>query len=198
MPSYLTIGVLNADEIIKDMQQSFDVLPSVIKKASATAMNKTLRQVKKEAVKIPRKIYTARSYSLTKRATITKARTGNLRAKLELKDRNGIGLINFAPRPADVLSWKGIAPKNRKKIVTNKIRRDGKRRVYNDHGSPFVANVKNGKHIFYRDSQDKLKRLYGPSLIYALFGADKELQNHAEAVFPKVLQEELEKVLYAK
>lgn len=89
-------------------------------------------------------------------------------------------------------------PKNRKKFVTNKVRRDGKRRVFNDHGSPFVANADNGKHIFYRDGRDKLKRLYGPSLIYALFGADKKLENHAEIVFPNVLQEELEKVLYAK
>lgn len=198
MASYLKIDVLDADEIIKDMQKSFDVLPETMNKVSAKAINRTLRRIKNEAVKIPPKVYTARSYPLKKRAKITKAQQNNLRAKLEMKDRNGIGMINFAPRPSDVLSWKGIAPKNRKKFVTNKVRRSGKRRVFNDHGSPFVAKVDNGKHIFYRDGQDKLKRLYGPSLIYALFGADKELQKHAETVFPTVLLEELDKALYAK
>lgn len=199
MPSYLKVEVLNADKIIKDMQKAFDVLPETMNKVSAKAINTTLRHVKNEAVKIPPRTYTAKPYSLKKRAKITKATPNDLRhAKLEMKDRNGIGMINFASRPGYVLSWKGTAPKMRKKFVTNQVRRDGKRRVFNDHGSPFVAKVDNGKHIFYRDGQDKLKRLYGPSLIYALFGADKELQNHAEAVFPKVLQEELEKVLYAK
>lgn len=198
MASYLKVEVHNAEKTIRGMQKSFDVLPETMNKVSAKAINKTLRLIKNEALKIPSNVYTARAYSLKKRAKITKAQQNNLRAKLEMKDDNGIGMINFASRPGNVLSWKGIAPKNRKKFVTNKVRRSGKRRVFNDHGSPFVANVDNGKHIFYRDGQDKLKRLYGPNLIYALFGADKKLENHAEIVFPNVLQEELEKVLYAK
>lgn len=197
MASYLKIEIDTKDAIQK-IQKEFSVLPDVMQAASVSAINKTLRHIKNEAVKIPPRVYTAKASILKKRAKLSKATNKNLHAKLEIKDRNGIGLINFAPRPSSVLSWKGIAPKNRKKFVTNQIRRNGKRRVFNDHGSPFVAEVDNGKHIFYRDRQDKLKRLFGPSLVFALFGADKELEQKADDYFPRALEEELEKVLYAK
>ncbi len=195
MSSYLRIEVPNADEMVREMRRLLDAAPETINKASAKAMNRTLRGIQKEAVKIARRTYTANPRSLKNRAKTEKATSRRLRAKLELKDRNGIGLINFASRPGNVLSWKGVAPKKRKKFVTNKVRRDGKRRVFNDHGSPFVANADNGKHIFYRDGRDKLKRLYGPSLIYALFGTGKELESHADEAFPRLFKEELEKVL---
>lgn len=197
MPSYLKIEV-NTKDAIQKMEKEFSAMPEIMQDISVKAINKTLRHIKKEAVKIPPRVYTAKASSLKKRAKLSKATAKNMYAKLEIKDDNGIGLINFAPRPADVLSWKGIAPKDRKKFVTNKIRRTGKRRIYNDHGSPFVAEVKNGRHIFYRNAQDKLMRLYGPSLVYALFGADKELEKHADDYFPRALEEEFEKVLYAK
>ncbi len=195
MSSYLRVEVPNAEEVVREMRRLLDAAPETINKASAKAMNRTLRLIKNEAVKIARRTYTANPRSLKKRAKITKATSKRQYACLEIKDRNGIGLINFASRPGNVLSWKGVAPKKRKKFVTNKVRRDGKRRVFNDHGSPFVAEVDNGKHIFYRDGRDKLKRLYGPSLIYALFGAGRELESHADEAFPRLFKEELDKIL---
>lgn len=197
MPSYLKIEVDTKDAIRK-MEKEFAAMPEIMQDISVNAINKTLRHIKNEAVKIPPRVYTAKVKSLKKRAKLSRATNKNMHAKLELKDDNGIGMINFAPRPAAVISWKGIAPKKRKKFVTNQVRRDGKRRVFNDHGSPFVAQAENKRHIFYRDRQDKLKRLYGPSLIYALFGADKELQQKADDYFPRALEEGFEKVLYAK
>ena len=194
MSSYLRVEVPNAEEVVREMRRLLDAAPETINKASAKAMNRTLRLIKNEAVKIARRTYTANPRRKM-RAKITKATSKRQYACLEIKDRNGIGLINFASRPGNVLSWKGVAPKKRKKFVTNKVRRDGKRRVFNDHGSPFVANVDNGKHIFYRDGRDKLKRLYGPSLIYTLFGAGKELESHADEAFSRLFKEELEKVL---
>lgn len=195
MASYLGIEVHNVDETVREMRKLFDALPQTMRKATASAMNGTLKSVRQEAVKISRTTYTAKSYSLKKRTRIERATAQKTYARLDIKDRNGIGLINFSSRPASVISWKGIAPKNRRKTVTNKVRRDGKRRVYNDKGSPFVAQVGNGRHIFVRDSHNRLQRLYGPSLVYALFGREKSLENHAEKKFTHLLQEELEKIL---
>ena len=64
MSSYLRVEVPNAEEVVREMRRLLDAAPETINKASAKAMNRTLRLIKNEAVKIARRTYTANPRSL--------------------------------------------------------------------------------------------------------------------------------------
>lgn len=196
--NFIQIKLDNANEEVKKMFNAFELLPKEINTAQARAINRTLQAIQSQAIKIAKNEYTAPTHNLKKRIRLEKATTQRIQGNFAIRDKPGIGLINFAPSPAKVLSWKGIAPKNRTKVVSNKIHRSGQRKVYNTKGTPFVAKVNNGKHIFVRNSQNKLERLFGPSLVYALYGNSRELEDHAKKTYQKRLEYELDFILSKK
>ncbi len=194
----IQIKLDNANEEVQKMFNAFELLPKEINTAQARAINRTLQAIQSQAIKIAKNEYTAPTQNLKKRIRLEKATTQRIQGNFAIRDKPGIGLIHFAPSPAKVLSWKGIAPKNRKKVVSNKVHRAGKRKIYNTKGTPFVAKVNNGKHIFVRNSQNKLERLFGPSLVYALYGNSRELEDHAKKTYQKRLEHELDFILSKK
>lgn len=193
--SFIEIKLEKFDGEMKKISREFMELPKKMELAQARAINRTLQSLQGEAVKIASAEYTAKSVNLKKRIKINKATAGRVFGLLEIRDKPGIGLIHFSPRPAGVISWKGIAPQNRKKVVSNKIKRNGARKVYREKGTPFVAETGNGRHIFIRSGQGKLERLFGPSLVYALYGKSTDLETKAEAVYLRRLRHEIEFLL---
>lgn len=196
--SFIEVKLEGFDGEMKKISREFAELPKKMELAQARAVNRTLQALQSEAVKIAAKEYTAKTVNLRKRIKINKATAGRVFGLLEVRDRPGIGLIHFAPRPAGVISWKGIAPQRRKKVVSNKIKREGARKVYREKGTPFVAEVNNGRHIFVRSGQGKLERLFGPSLVFALYGKSSVMESKAEAVFLNRLRHETEYLLSKK
>lgn len=193
--SFIEIKLDGLDGEMKKISREFTELPKKMELAKARAINRTLQSLQGEAVKIATAEYTAKSANLKRRIKINKATAGRVFGLLEITDKPGIGLINFAPRPAGVISWKGVAPQNRKKVVSNKIKRNGARKVYREKGTPFTAEVANGRHIFVRSGQGKLERLFGPSLVFALYGKSCALEEKAEAVYLNRLRHEIEFLL---
>ena len=202
--SFIRLNYYRLKEEAERVIREFAELPEKMELAQVRAINRTLLAVRSEAVRLATDTYTAKGGALRKKSQITPAKAERLIGKLDFKDKRGIGLINFAPRPAGVISWKGIAPKNRKKVVTNQIRRDGSRKVYKDKGMPFVAAINGEKVIVTRkgkdskNGKDKLIRLCGPSLVYALYGGRNVLQEKAEEMFIKRLRHEIEYLLSKK
>lgn len=196
--SFIRLNYYHLKEETDRIIREFAELPEKMELVQARAINRTLLAMRSEAIRFATGTYTAKGGALRKKSEITPAKAGRLIGRLDFKDKPGIGLINFLPRPASVISWRGIAPKNRRKVVTNQIRRDGSRKVYKDKGMPFVANIKGEKVIVTRkgkdnkSGQDKLVRLFGPSLVNALYGGSHVLEKKAEEMFLKRLRHEIE------
>lgn len=193
--SFVEVKLEGLEKETQKIFREFTELPKKTELAQARAINRTLQALQGEAVKIASAEYTAKSANLKKRVKINKATASRVFGLLEITDKPGIGLIHFAPRPAGVISWKGIAPKNRKKVVSNQIKRNGSRKVYREKGTPFAAEAANGRHIFVRSRQGKLERLFGPSLVFALYGKSSALESKAEAVYLNRLRHEIEFLL---
>lgn len=202
--SFIRLNYYRLKEEAERVIREFAELPEKMELAQVRAINRTLLAVRSEAVRLATDTYTAKGGALRKKSQITPAKAERLIGRLDFKDKPGIGLINFAPRPAGVISWKGIAPQRRKKVVTSQIRRNGSRKVYKDKGMPFVAAINGEKVIVTRkgkdnkSDKDKLIRLFGPSLVNALYGGSHVLQEKAEEMFIKRLRHEIEYLLSKK
>ena len=194
--SIIEIKISDLDDTIKSITSIMQHMPEKIGIACQRATNRTLASLRTEATRISKEEYTARASAFRNRTKLIKA-VKNRNGCLEVKDNYGIGLINFAPSIAKPLSWKGIAPKNRKKTVTNKIRKSGARKIYNEKGSPFVATVGGKNHIFIRNEENKLERLFGPSAVFALTkaGNQEQLEMTAKETFAKRLKHEVNFIL---
>ena len=194
--SVIDIEIKGLDDEVKRITSIMQHMPEKINLACVRATNRTLESLRAETSRIVREEYTAKASVFKKRTKLIRA-VKSKAGRLEIKDGRGIGLINFAPSVAKPLSWKGIAPKNRKKTVTNKIKRSGSRKVYNDKGSPFVATVEGKNHIFVRNEENKLERLFGPSSVFALTkaGNQERLEMSDKETFVKRLKHEVTFIL---
>lgn len=192
----LKIELNEADAAIKSMLNTIKHIKNATPKACARAINSTLREIRKEAVRVAQNTYTARAADISKKAALNKAYPGSLHGKLTIKDKRGLNLINFQARP----NRPGVRPPEGASV---KIFRQGSRKNPRFGGQKaFVAKGNNGNTLMFvrtKKGAGGLKPLYGPHPIQALSDSGKksELNEKAEARLRVNLAEEINAVLAA-
>lgn len=189
----ITIDI-NDHGAVKDMLATIAHLPKDVPAALSRAINGTLREVKKEAVKLAQATYTARDTDLSRTTKLAFAKAGQLTGRMTMADTRGLGLINFRAKP----NKPGARPKEGASV---QVLRSGGRKTPRKHGqNAFVAKGRNGNmHLFVRTKQGPggMQALYGPHPIQA-FGRDeneKVIERLAAQLLPRNLQREVDLAL---
>lgn len=166
-------------------------LPKAVPASLSRAINKTLRDVRKEAVRIAQTTYTARAADLSRTTVLSLAKAGHLTGRMTMSDTRGLGLINFRAKP----NKPGEKPSEG---VSVQVARSGGRATPRKHGKKaFVAKGRSGNtHLFVRTKPGPggMQALYGPHPIQA-FGRDeneKVMDRLAETLLPVNLQREVD------
>ncbi|MDE7064423.1 MAG: hypothetical protein K2O70_02995 [Desulfovibrionaceae bacterium] len=193
----IRIDIPDAERVINEMTACIRHIPDGCAQAAARAINRTLRSMKAEAIRIARDAYTCRvpvgrAFSHLYFKTANKA---NMRGTLFISGERGMSLYNFKPNPKKP----GTRPPGG---VTAQVRRDGNRRAYGYPGysKPFIMKKAQGNHgVFVRKSGGRPRNwkdyemLYGASPIQALESRDNQerIRAHAAETFSKRLQHEV-------
>lgn len=198
----IRIDIPDAEHVIAEMTACIRHLPEGCAQAAARAINRTLRGMKAEAIRIAREAYTARmpvgkAFSHLYFKTANKA---NLQGTLFIAGERGMSLYRFKPSPKKP----GKRPSGG---VTAQVRRDGNRRVYGrpDFSKPFIMKKKQGNYgVFVRKQGSRnpidwkdYEMLYGASPIQSLQRRDSQERIRARAaeMFSKRLRHEVQALL---
>ena len=183
----------NADAATAAMLRDLVNLGPGVKRASATAINSTLKVLRTIAGRQIQERYTVKTGDITRRAAMQKASPKNLMGRLTFTGRRGLGLINFQARP------NRPGPNRPKEGASVKVLRQGGRKNPREQGQKaFVVTYrKSGNtHLAVRLG-DKLKTLYGPHPLAALkeAGAQRELEYSVRDEFNRNLLAQIDKLL---
>ena len=185
---------INDHGAVKDILATVAHLPRDIPAALARALNRTLRDVRREAVRLARTTYTARTADLARKSTLSLAKRGALTGAMTMADARGMGLVNFRARPGKP----GSRPEQGTSVHV--LRSGGRKTPRKGGQKAFVARGRGGNtHLFVRTKPGKggMQALYGPHPIQAFGREENEsaLERIAEEALPRNLQQEIDAVL---
>lgn len=182
----------NADATTAAMLRDLATLGQGAGRAAATAINTTLKTLRKIAVRQLQERYTVKSGDLTSRAAVQRASSKSLLGRLTFTGRRGLGLINFQARP------NRPGPSRPKDGASVKVLRQGSRKNPRKDGQKaFAVTYRSGHtHLAVRQG-DKLRTLYGPHPLAALkeAGAQLELDRAAQQEFHRNLLAQIDRLL---
>ncbi len=197
------IGVkITGVHAVREISARYNLLPQEVKKASARAINRTLRSVRTLGARIAREAYTAPTRELTKRIVIKNAKANDNVGQISFAGTKGVPLHLFLPNPKVKPDWKGVSPLDRKPKagVSTKIKKTGQRKVKfgPDGQKPFWVDKNKARGLFYRFGKERneIKPLFGPSPVQALMNDDaqKRLYEQADTTFNTRLQHEVKRI----
>ena len=166
-------------------------------KACAQAINKTLIEVRRAAVKLAQERYTVKAGDLARKAKMERASAGSLFGRLKITGKRGMGLRNFRARPNQP------GPKRPKEGASVQVLRQGGRKHPRVEGKKaFIATGENSNTLMFvrlKKGAKGLMPLYGPHPILALYqeGTNRELEQLADRLMPVNLAEAVDEALAA-
>lgn len=186
----------DADEkVLKDIMAGIAHLTKGGPAACAKAINATLKDIRKQAVKLAGSAYTVKAGDLNRKAKVVRAKPGGLLGTLTFKDKRGLTLVRFQAKPN--APGRSRPPDG----ASVKVLRQGSRKTPRVNGQKaFIATGRGGNTLMMvRLSKGKggLKALYGPRPIQALGRDDsqRKLEKSLAALLPVNLAREVDAVL---
>lgn len=185
-----------ADKTVKAILDTISHVKDGAVKAAVAAINKTLGDVRKDAVRLAQSTYTAKAEDLRRKARITRAKGMSLLGKLAITDNRGMNLINFKAQPGTP----GVRPPEGASV---QVLRKGGRKAPRKHGQKaFIAKGRSGNTLMFvraKQGPGGLEALYGPHPIQAFGREDARpvLEQKAEAALVRNLQNAVDAVLAA-
>lgn len=202
----MSIEINAAFEDLQEILGSVKGTEPALKKATVSALNKTIVSERAEAVRLIRKDFNVKASDVRNALTISKANAGRLEARMFGDGSPGIPLYDFSPAPKSAPSTrrrgKGYTPA---KGISVMVTKGNRKRIT----GAFVARMKSG-HIgvfqrvegkFTRDrKRQAISEKFGPSPIrilesdryaiplddFASETLDKNMQHEAEFFLKKM------------
>ncbi|MDR2946716.1 MAG: phage tail protein [Candidatus Adiutrix sp.] len=193
----LSIHLDPDEKTMKNIMSRIAHLEKAGAKACAQAINKTLIEVRREAVKLAQERYTAKAGDLSRKAKLERAKAGSLFGQLKVTGKRGLSLRNFKAQPNQP------GPKRPPEGASVQVLKQGARKHPRVDGKKaFIATGKNGNTLMFvrlRKGSSGLKPLYGPHPILALYQEEtgRELERLAERLVPINLAEAVDNALAA-
>lgn len=181
-------------EIVRNLLGAIAHIENGAAEAVSRAINKTLREVRKEAIKLAQTTYTARAEDLARKTALDLAKRSRLFGVMSIEDKRGMNLVNFQARP----NRPGQRPKEGASV---KVLRTGGRKTPRKYGQKaFIATGRSGNTLMFvrkRPGSGGLEALYGPHPIQALSrdGSMRQLEETVERSLGKTLQSEIDTIL---